>query len=553
MKRMDDTHFKQKTHASSQERSQGGEKMKRILILALSLMLVVSLAACGASPATTSGSPAASTSAPVASTEAAAASTEAATAEATPAPELEQVNLIFYVLGDKPKDFDMVAGKMNEKSTADLKCTVETKFISWADFSTKYPLVFASGEKFDTIYTASWSYYAQQSVKNGFLELTPELMTQYAPNSWSQIPKDVFEQARINGKIYMIPNWQDEFNHLGILIRGDLREKYNLPEIKTVSDYEKYLSAVAENDSAMIPYDGGSDFDYWTLSAVEFMQPMGLWSPIAGYVVSLTDPKAELKKLSEMPEYITYLKKMVDFNKQGLWSKNALNNKVAIKDSFLNGKSASALHNLGTMAGTWRQVTDAHPEWKPEIYDSMENFPTIKTSALGNGMAIFANAENPERALMWIDKVRFDQSYFDLMMYGIEGTHWKDQGPGLMSAGPNALDYGGFSNWGFNTKPVMRKGTDTWPGFDAVIKSWSDRAVIAPVNYMSFDDAKVKNEVAGMTNITRKYSRVLDFGFDKDPEKLLAEYEKQLDAAGRDKVIAEWNIQRDAVLAASAK
>lgn len=527
--------------------------MKRILVLVLSLMMVVSLAACGTSPAVTSESPSASTSTPAASVEASTEASTEASVEATPAPELEQVNLIFYVLGDKPKDFDVVAAKLNEKSTADLKCTVETKFISWADFTTKYPLVFASGEKFDTIYTASWSYYAQQSVKNGFMELTPDLLTQYAPNCWSQVPKEAYDQARINGKIYMIPNWQDEFNHLGILIRGDLREKYGLPEIKTVADFEKYLTAVATNDKTLIPYDGGSDFDYWTMNAVEFTQPMGLYSPVAGYAVSLTDPKAELKKLSEMPEYIAYLKKMVEFKNQGLWSKNALNNKVAIKDSFLNGKSASALHNLGTMAATWRQVTDAHPEWKPEIYDSMENFPTIKNSALGNGMAIFANAENPERALMWIDKVRFDQAYYDLMMYGIEGTHWKDKGPGLMSAGPNALDYGGFSNWGFTTKTTMRKGTDGWPGFDAVIKGWSDRALIAPVFYMSFDDAKVKNEVAGMTNITRKYGRVLDFGFDKDPEKLLAEYEKQLDTAGRDKVIAEWNIQRDAVLAASSK
>lgn len=519
--------------------------MKRYLLTTMALLLALAMLA-GCATNAPSAQPTASAQATIEAT---------ATPEATepPAEELKQVNLIWYALGDKPKDFEEVFAKINEKSAADLKCTVETKFISWADFATKYALVFASGEKFDMIYTSSWSYYAQQAVKNGFMELTPDLLVKYAPNCMSQIPEDAWSQAKINGKVYMIPNTIEQYNHLGILIRGDLREKYGLPEIKTLGDFEKYLDTIAINEKGLIPYDGGSDFDSWTLNALEFLQPNGLYEPVTGYVCSLTDPKAELKKKADMPEYVAYLKKMREFNQLNYWSRNALNNKVSLQDSFLNGKSASALHNLEAVCSTWRKLLNNHPEWKPEVFDSMENFPTIRNSYLGNGMGIFAKADNPERALMWIDKVRFDESYYDLMMSGIEGKHWKNEGPGKMSSGPASLDYGGFSNWGFNTQPMIRIGIDEWPKLREVYASWGQRAVICPVFYMSFDDSNVKNETAAISNVTRKYKNVLEFGFDKDPEKLSAEYEQQLDAAGREKMVKEWVAQRDAYLASYTK
>ena len=88
----------------------------------------------------------------------------------------EEVELKMYLIGDKPKDFDEVYGKVNEKMKEEINATLEVNFIPWSDITTKYQLLFQSGEDFDLIFTASgWGYYSQVATKNGFLEITEEL------------------------------------------------------------------------------------------------------------------------------------------------------------------------------------------------------------------------------------------------------------------------------------------------------------------------------------------------------------------------------------------
>ena len=83
--------------------------------------------------------------------------------------ELKEVKLKMYLIGDKPKDFDAVYEKVNERMKEKINATLEVNFIPWSDMTTKYQLLFQSGEDFDLIFTASgWGYYSQVATKNGF-------------------------------------------------------------------------------------------------------------------------------------------------------------------------------------------------------------------------------------------------------------------------------------------------------------------------------------------------------------------------------------------------
>ena len=121
--------------------------------------------------------------------------------------ELKEVKLKMYLIGDKPKDFDAVYEKVNEKMKEKINATLEVNFIPWSDMTTKYQLLFQSGEDFDLIFTASgWGYYSQVATKNGFLELTDELLQEYAPEIYANEPADAWDQVKVDGKIYMVPN-----------------------------------------------------------------------------------------------------------------------------------------------------------------------------------------------------------------------------------------------------------------------------------------------------------------------------------------------------------
>ena len=450
----------------------------------------------------------------------------------------EAVKLTVYLLGDGTKDDDMVFEKLNERTSDLINTTFERKLITWADFNTKYPLVFASGEDFDLIFTASWSFYAQQAVKDGFVELTDDLLSKCAPQIWDKLPDDAWKQARINGKVYMVPNTQKEYNHLGILVRGDLRKKYNVPEITSLEIFEEYLDAIAQNETGILPLDGGSEFDRWVLDAVWFSQPNAYRGvSVNGYGHLLTDPTGALIKTIDLPEYQAYLDRMVDYKERGYWGRNALNQQYSLVDNYKNGTSATAMHNVSTMVSAWRDTNKNHPEWEPEIYDSMfGTYPTVRTSYLGNGMGVHAGGKNTERSLMWLDTIRFNRECFDLMMYGIEGTHWIDAGEGLSTPGPSSGEYGGFSNWGFVTEQMNRRSTEEWPGFAPLLEAYDKRAVNCPPFYFLFDDSEVKNEVAAMTNINQKYQQMFDFGFDSDWRTTIQDVDKQYDDAGRQKV-----------------
>ena len=47
-------------------------------------------------------------------------------------------------------------------------------------------------------------------------------------------------------------------NAMPVLIRGDLKEKYNIGEINSVEKLEEYFKAVAENEDGIYPYAAAS-------------------------------------------------------------------------------------------------------------------------------------------------------------------------------------------------------------------------------------------------------------------------------------------------------
>ena len=198
------------------------KNMKKIIAVLLVLAALASLfTACSTKPAessTTAANP-----------------SEPSAAATDPAKEtLEPVTLKMYLLGDKPAGFDEVYAKINEKLSQDIQTTLDVEFISWSDVDQKYSLLFASGEDFDLIFTAPWAYYSSVANKNGFLEITEDMMKQYAPNTWDEVPEAAWEQAKINGKVYMIPCTTKEYSTRVMVIRGDLRKKYDVPEVTSL-------------------------------------------------------------------------------------------------------------------------------------------------------------------------------------------------------------------------------------------------------------------------------------------------------------------------------
>lgn len=473
----------------------------------------------------------------------------------------QEVKLKMYLLGDKAKDFDLVYDEINKLLKQDINATVEVSFMSWSDYQQKYPLVFASGEEFDLIYSANWCFYNDQAVKGAFKEITWDMVEKYAPKTAASMYKEAWEQAKVGGKVYMLPMNYKELNPYVFMVRGDIMEKYGLSDIKSIDDFGKYLDAVAKNEPQLIPCDIGSDQDFdtlfWTYGQgliKDKMDGCGARQTLMAYDASNKDA-VQLFSIIETPEFLEYVKLAKDWKDKGYWSKSALVNQTNVQNSFISGKSASAILNVNTANGTYITVNQAHPEWKIKVFDAMFDKGVILRPFIQNGMSINANSKNVERSLMLLDLFKNDARYADLHTYGIKGVHYDLTADGrvvpLEATGNYPVD--GNCNWGWRDDALFRQVEGGIPNYEVLKANWNNVCFTHPLQFFNFDDSKVQNEFAACSNIFNANYKALIMGFTNDPEgdvqKLIEKYKQ----AGIDKILSEAQSQVDDFLSSFGK
>ncbi|NIK67040.1 extracellular solute-binding protein [Paenibacillus sp. BK720] len=467
----------------------------------------------------------------------------------------QAVKLKMIMLGPKPADYDQVFGEINKQLQEKVNATLDTEFLDWSDWSQKYPLKFAAGEDFDLIYTSNWAQYNQQALKGGFLELTDDLLEKYMPQTWAAMPKVKWDQAKINGKVYMVPqNQNTEFTDKLILYRGDLLEKYNLQPINSPETYKAYLEAVAKNEKGITPYGlEASDSKTHNLDKQLLLQKNG-WNMLGDVPLAykVDDPKGQVFNIYDTPEFkdlLAYYKELAD---NGGWSRNALTNKGDTTGDFKAGKVASMSHNVTALGGILATVNKDHPEWKAALADLTPDSKKSEAISTQNGVAVHATSKNPERALMVLDLLQNDKTLHDLIMYGISGTHYEPVGDNQYTKTDKFGDFNSFSNWAWNS-PLNRVDTTFPQAAQDVQKKWSAQVYHYPLETFVFDNSKVLNEVTNVGNVMMRYGVPLEYGLIPDTAKGLDTLQKQLKAAGIDKIQAELQSQIDAFLANQAK
>ena len=150
----------------------------------------------------------------------------------------DKVELVMYVIGDEAEDEQKVLGKINEKLEEKINATLTVKHMSLSDYAQKYSLTIASGEAIDIIYASSWAGYTTEATKGAFAEVSDEVLEKYMPLTKENEPEIAFEQAQVGGKAYFVPANNAAVIGNTVLIRGDLREKYNIDKLENFDDLE---------------------------------------------------------------------------------------------------------------------------------------------------------------------------------------------------------------------------------------------------------------------------------------------------------------------------
>ncbi len=532
-------------------------KMKPLLALLLAVLLGLSAFGCGAKE--TSGRQPESSGSSSESSGASSQEEPESSDAGEEAPE-DVVTLQMYFLGDKAKDLDMVLEQINQRLAKEVGAVMEVNYLSFGEYSTKYPLLFASQTEMDGVFSSYWCYYASQAQKNAYMELTPEMLEEHCPITWEHTPEAAWDQTRVNGKIYMIPQLHNEFVQSMIGIRDDLRVKYEMDEIETVEDLEAYMQAVVDNESGMVPYtaDGQSQsalMDAFLIAPNEWGTSSSYFQLYAGY--DITEDKPEVFSILETPEYKSYIERMYKWNQAGYISKDSLSNETMTRDLFDNGKVACYFYNCGTINNMKNLMDQSLKNAGAEIglYDLTGGVQLLPYAATGGGLSIAATSKHPDLVLKVLDLIRNDKELNYLAQRGIEGKHWDFAGEknedgtlneNVVVPGPDSDKYGtdwfcysAWRNWDYQTVPSKEASVK---GYREMLDDLNTRKQFNVLQSFVFDDSEYKNELAALSNVVSQYGLPLEFGF-VDPETGLQEFVDKMKAAGYDDVLAAYQAQ----------
>ena len=516
---------------------------RRIVALALAAVMAVGmLAGCGqkdnqdgTTQSTTAGTTA---STPTAS--------EAVTTEATTekVEELEPYTVTWWIYGEGGQDVDAVDKAFNEKLAELLpNTTVEFVRVSASEYKDRWNKALAAGEKIDIGWSASWVNPVNDDIAMGVATDIEDLLYTYGQGIVEAIGgEDVVDMHRsADGNVYFIPCWQGlGSSRSAIYIRQDIADlmpegwleeaqeiafsntKFTAESKQPLFDKLEEIFEVAEangvlgNGALDVPHrwgitNNGVWYNDYTLCVAE--NEPGVFSVYKWY-------GSEVHHL----EIATGKK----------WDANGW--RVNIQGVDKDWSDGTYLfYEEQALDKNWLAIKELSDEMDLDGFLIQENL--ILNPGWVTGTVFPTTGENPERAMMVANLIYSNAELYQLLIYGIEGTHYTTNTDGTITV-PENKTYTGPSNW---TVGTCANSLATDP---AKLTQYADTyeleqtAVANPLAGFAFDSSNLQTEKANLTAVRKEATNVPDEN--GNWHKAYNENIKKLEQAGIDTYLEEF-------------
>lgn len=476
--------------------------------------------------------------------------------------EGEQVTLkwIFVGLGEQ-RDSQKVWDKFNEELASYLPdTTVEFECISSSDYAEKWKLASASQDNMDIVWHGWMLPYASEVKKGSYMELD-ELIDEYAPELWDEIPEPIMDKQRIDGNLYSIPCMQQMVSYVSTVdFPVDIYEKY-----KDQIDPEELAAFFASRETMdkeswdrieeyiKLIKDGG-DLKKGVFGFADHVEKGYEWISNPYKIKAEGDDYTPIN-LYRTPEYKTFVEVYADWFQKGYIRKDILTaENVGTEDYEVKG-------NGNYLVGQGYFPTQSEIDSKKAAGSTayvkipMEDKHYIPYAASASNTAISMNSKHPERAMQLIGLMNTPEGkdLYNLLVYGIEGEHYTKvndneiQPIGYTSQPTSESPYGQY-RWAigntFNGYEIYMEDKSEVLKND-FIKSVNENAAPSKLQGFTLDTDPIKIELAQVTAVVGEYKSSLNSGAAADPMKLYDEFQQKLVAAGDDKIVEEIQRQID--------
>ncbi len=523
--------------------------MKRFLSLVLTVVMVLSLTACGNSKSATTQDD--KGNAPSGVTEAAPDAGQEGETQGDTAPDNaidfneEPYTLVvcYPVLSEAQPDLPMIQDAINEITLREINAKVQFEAVGLFSMANVYALKASSQEKVDLMMLMPGNRYLPNFVTSNMIQPIDEVLDQWGPDI-KEVLGDSLKTGSFKGNQYGIVQNKDFYaNGYGFNLSIALCEKYNIDSdsIKTLEDLEAAFEIIHKNEPDVIvvaPEQSGG-----TIAAVLIGKNDTLGTTVGALEVG-SDGSLKVVADAEREAYKNAMKKVREWYEKGYISRDVTTAQESGSQMLGAGKVfATAAPSLGAaMGGVMGGL-----QYRSVMLD--DNIICTTGDSQMQMWTIPISCERPDKAIQFLNLAFKNEEIGDLFRYGIKDNHYKV----LEDGSAELVNTAGWqNNWytlGDYNKMYVRSDAVASSGvshdeFIKLVDEWNKNVKFSPAYGFTFDPQNVRTDVAACDTVNDEYQKAIGNGA-VDPEKELPKYQQKLRDAGMQAILDEVQKQLD--------
>jgi len=441
----------------------------------------------------------------------------------------------WYLSGVKlDSSYDDVWNKLNEYLTEKYKMKLNVVLTDAGNFAQKMQMMNASRESYDLVFTSNWRNNYYTNIENGSLYDLTEALPKYAPKLYESLEEYIIDAAKVDGKIYAVPNWQVQARSMGFLIPEEALEAagYTMDQLNSLEDLAGYYDAVTNARPDLVDvntYAGGS----WISAMANYGMMMVTQEGIPGAVYFNKEGKPEIINEYETAEFMEFAKLVRSWVEKGYYPAVR-----AVRDKSNSAK----LTDKGGFEN-WKPGIGAEKSKDFKMLDKQISPAVLTTESICAAMTgVCANSKHPEKAIEMMEIMYTDKYAFNLLCFGIEGVNYEKTGENTIKLKEESTY--AMQDWAIgsvaNSYILEGKPETVWED----TKKYNDSAIVSPLMGFTLDTGEITAEIANCETVVKEYIDTIQFGLE-DPEAIIPKFIEDLKVAGADVILEKVQAQID--------
>lgn len=477
----------------------------------------------------------------------------------------EVVTLDYYWIGNGDTDQrEAVQKAINEYVEPLIGVNVVFHIVGWGDWDSKAITALQAGEKIDIFFTADWLRYMQLASDGLFTPLNDpngehgNLLEQYGQGILNSLNPAFITGTQVNGVNYAVPTNKELTVPMGYVYNVKAAEAIGLTEeeaakITKLEDFEPWLAKYKEVYPDLYPYLQAESwgFEPWV---------PGFGAGIPGNILTQRyAPDADgnfdetIYFIWETEEQQHAARMHYKWMQAGYippdsglstWDNNPEMNagRFLFNTQPLKGNNIKAVELMNASGNPDLEMKEIYGQ--PKV--------NVTTHSGGSMLAIPAISEHPVEAMKFINLMHVDSKLINMMLYGVEGTHWEFEDDGRVNI-INSAWYGAHGGaWTLGDTQIQAVSNKEDPEKNRMLIEYSNDAIDHPSLGFRFRTEPVAAELTALSAVVDGMNRALMTGT-VNPDEELDGYIQALKDAGLDTVKAELQKQYDDWKASKSK